>query len=114
MTLLHELGAAEAARRIARRELSAVDLVRACLDRIAEREPQAHAFAHLDADGALAQARALDAGPLRDVLHGLPLGVKDLFDSADMPTTYGSRCMAGIGRPPTRQRSPCAARPARW
>ena len=95
MTLLHELGAAQAARRIARRELSAVDLVRACLDRIAGRETQIHAFAHLDADGALAQARALDAGPLRGALHGLPLGVKDLLDSADMPTTYGSALYAG-------------------
>ncbi|MEO6409198.1 MAG: amidase [Burkholderiaceae bacterium] len=92
---LHELGAFEAARLLARRELKTVDLVRACLDRIAQREPQVHAFAHLDADAALAQARALDAGPLRGALHGLPVGVKDLFDSADMPTTYGSALYAG-------------------
>jgi Asp-tRNA(Asn)/Glu-tRNA(Gln) amidotransferase A subunit family amidase len=69
--------------------------VRACLDRVAEREHDVRAFAHLDADAALAQARALDAGPLRGPLHGLPLGVKDLFDTADMPSTYGSPVYAG-------------------
>ena len=92
---LHQLGAWQAARLLARRELRAADLVRACLDRIAEREPQVHAFAHLDPDAALAQARALDAGALRGPLHGLPLGVKDLMDTADMPTTYGSAIYAG-------------------
>ena len=95
MIPLHELGAADAARLLARRELSAVHLVRACLDRIAQREPQVRAFAHLDPDAALAQARALDAGPWRGALHGLPLGVKDLFDSAELPTTYGSVLYAG-------------------
>ncbi|MEO7152679.1 MAG: amidase [Burkholderiaceae bacterium] len=94
-TPLHELGAAEAAIRLARRDLTAVALVRACLDRIAQREPELHAFACLDADAALAQARALDAGPIRGPLHGLPLGVKDLFDSVDLPTTYGSALYAG-------------------
>ena len=95
MSNLHELGAFEAAQLLARRELSAVNLLRAYLDQIALREPEVHAFAHLDADAALAQARALDAGPLRGPLHGLPLGVKDIFDSADMPTTYGSALYAG-------------------
>jgi Asp-tRNA(Asn)/Glu-tRNA(Gln) amidotransferase A subunit family amidase len=94
-TPLHQLDAWQAATQLARRELKAVDLVRACLDRVTERDGQVRAFAHLDADGALAQARALDAGPLRGPLHGLPIGVKDLFDSADMPTTYGSALYAG-------------------
>jgi Asp-tRNA(Asn)/Glu-tRNA(Gln) amidotransferase A subunit family amidase len=90
------LDASAAARRLARRELSAEALLRACLDRIADREPQLHAFAALlDTDAALAQARALDAGPSRGALHGLPLGVKDLFDTADLPTTYGSALYAG-------------------
>ena len=94
-TPLHELDAWQAARRLARRELNAVDLVRACLDRIEASEPQLRAFVHLDPDAALAQARRLDAGPVRGLLHGLPLGVKDLFDSADMPTGYGSAVYAG-------------------
>ncbi len=91
----NELDAWQAARLLARRELSAVDLLRACLDRIAERERQVHAFTHLDEATALAQARALDAGPWRGPLHGLPLGVKDLFDTAHQPTAYGSPVYAG-------------------
>ena len=91
----NQLPAWQAARLLASRELSAVTLMRACLDRIAEREAEVHAFVHLDADAALAQARALDAGPWRGPLHGLPLGVKDLFDTADLPTGYGSPLYTG-------------------
>ena len=91
----NELPAWQAARLLATRELSATALMRACLDRIAEREAEVHAFVHLDPDAALAQARALDSGPWRGPLHGLPLGVKDLFDTADMPTGYGSAVYAG-------------------
>jgi Asp-tRNA(Asn)/Glu-tRNA(Gln) amidotransferase A subunit family amidase len=89
------LGAWPLSQRLARRELRAEDLVRACLDRIAERQPALQAFVVIDADTALAQARALDAGPVRGLLHGLPLGVKDLFDTADLPTAYGSPIYAG-------------------
>ena len=91
----NELPAWQAARLLARRELSAVSLMRACLDRISERDAEVQAFVHLDADAALAQARALDAGPWRGPLHGLPLGVKDLFDTARLPTGYGSPLYAG-------------------
>jgi len=80
---------------LARREISAVDLVRACLNRIAEREPQVHAFVQLNADATLNAARTLDAGPLRGLLHGLPFGVKDLFDTVDLPTGYGTPIYAG-------------------
>jgi len=89
-TELNKLGALEAARRLNRRELTAEQLVRACLARIEQREPEIQAWAALDADAALAQARALDKGPVRGVLHGLPLGVKDIFDTHDLPTRYGS------------------------
>src|SRR5260370_648999 len=88
---LNDLDAWQAARLIARRELLAVDLLRACLDRVAERDSEVHAFAHLDRDLALAQARALDSGPVRGPLHGLPTGVKDLFDPFDPPPSYGAR-----------------------
>ncbi len=91
---LHELGAAQAATLLARRELKAEDLVRACLERVAERDDDIRAFVHTDAVSALAQARALDAGAVRGPLHGLPLGVKDLFDTADLPTGYGSAVYA--------------------
>ena len=92
---LNELDAWRAAELLATRELSAVDLVRACLARVAGRDGSVHAFAAIDPDAALGQARALDAGPVRGPLHGLPLGVKDLFDTADLPATYGSALYAG-------------------
>ena len=94
-TQLLALDAWQAATLLTRRELKAEDLVRACLERIAEREADIHAFAQLDPDAALATARALDAGPVRGLLHGLPMGVKDLFDTADFATTYGSSVYAG-------------------
>lgn len=92
---LHELDASQAAALLARRELKSEDLVRACLERISARDGELHAFAQLDPVSALAQARALDAGPIRGPLHGLPLGVKDLFDTADLATSYGSAIYAG-------------------
>lgn len=87
---LHELSAAEAARRIARKELSSEALVHACLDRIGAREPDAQAWAFLDREMALAQARARDREQPRSPLHGIPVGIKDVLDTADMPSEYGS------------------------
>lgn len=92
---LLKLDAWQASRLLARRELKSLDLVRACLDRVAERDREIHAFVQTDPDAALATARALDAGPVRGLLHGLPLGVKDLFDTADFATAYGSSVYAG-------------------
>jgi Asp-tRNA(Asn)/Glu-tRNA(Gln) amidotransferase A subunit family amidase len=92
---LNELEAWQAARLLARRELSSVDLVLACLERIEAREPELRAFAHLNANAALARARALDAGPVQGLLHGLPFGVKDIFDTFDLPTAYGSPIYGG-------------------
>jgi Asp-tRNA(Asn)/Glu-tRNA(Gln) amidotransferase A subunit family amidase len=80
---------------LTRRELTAEDLVRACLERITEREDAIHAFTQIDPDAALATAHELDAGPVRGLLHGLPIGVKDLFDSAGFATTYGSAIYDG-------------------
>ncbi|RZJ25972.1 MAG: amidase [Haliea sp.] len=94
-TPLHQLSAWQAAALLASRELKAVDLVRACLARIDEREPELQAFVQLATDAALAHAHTLDAGPVRGLLHGLPFGVKDLFDTFDLPTAYGSPIYAG-------------------
>ena len=80
---------------LASRQLGAETLARACLDRAAELEPSVHAFAHLDPEHVLAEARALDRGPVRGPLHGLPLGIKDVIDTSDMPTAYGSPIYAG-------------------
>ncbi len=90
MTDLNRLSATEAARKLATREITAVALLSACLERIAEREPSVHAWTFLDSGGALQRARALDAQPSSGLLHGLPIAVKDLFDTFDMPTAYGS------------------------
>jgi Asp-tRNA(Asn)/Glu-tRNA(Gln) amidotransferase A subunit family amidase len=95
MQKLNELGAREAVRRLAARDISAEQLARACLARIEEREATVGAWIHLDPDAVLAQARQLDAGPVRGPLHGLPIGVKDIIDTADMPTGYGSAAYAG-------------------
>jgi Asp-tRNA(Asn)/Glu-tRNA(Gln) amidotransferase A subunit family amidase len=95
MASLNQLGAAEAARRLARREITAVALMHDCLARIDEREPQVQAFVVRNDAAALAAAKALDDGPWRGVLHGLPLGVKDLFDTQDLPSAYGSPIYAG-------------------
>ena len=89
-------GAAEAARAIADGRTTSEEAVGACLARIAEREDAVRAWAFLDPDLALAQARARDAaakpaGPL----HGVPVGIKDIFDTADMPTEMGSPIYAG-------------------
>ena len=90
MIALHELGAARAARMIAEGRLTAEALVNACLERIATRDPEVHAWAALDANFALAQARACDRSPARGPLHGIPVGVKDVIDTADLPTGYNS------------------------
>ena len=95
MRALNELSAHEALARLARREISAEELVRACLARIAAREPDVRAWEILDEPGAVAEARRIDG--LRDPppLRGLPVGVKDLIDTADLPTAYGSRIYRG-------------------
>lgn len=80
----------ELAKRIARREISAETLTRASIARIEAQEPFVQAWQHFDPVLAMAQARQLDGRAHAGLLHGLPIGVKDLMDTADMPTTYGS------------------------
>jgi Asp-tRNA(Asn)/Glu-tRNA(Gln) amidotransferase A subunit family amidase len=96
---LTALTAAAAAAEIARGAVSAEQYARACLDRIAAVEPEVRAFAHLDPEHALAQARALDRrrseGLPLGPLHGVPVAIKDIFDTADYPTECGSPILAG-------------------
>jgi Asp-tRNA(Asn)/Glu-tRNA(Gln) amidotransferase A subunit family amidase len=93
------LTACEAASEIAVGAISAEDYTRACLDRIAAVEPEVQAFAHLDPEHALAQARALDRhksnGGRIGPLHGVPVGIKDIIDTADYPTECGSPALSG-------------------
>lgn len=95
MNDIARLSARQIAAKVAARELSAEAVVRACLERIAVAEPQVRAWQHLDAPLALARARDIDRGAVEGVLAGVPIGVKDLMDTADMPTTYGSPIYAG-------------------
>src|SRR5256885_7795538 len=96
MSDLTRLTAVDAARRIEGGSLTAEALTRAYLDRIAEREPTIGAWQHLDPKQALAAAQVLDRGSRRGPLHGIPVGVKDIMDTGDMPTTYGSRAYEGF------------------
>jgi amidase len=95
MTNANQLSATEAALRLADRSLSAETLLRDCLAQIDAREPEILAWQHLARDAALARAQALDRGAHSGMLHGLPIGVKDLIATADMPTGYGSAIYAG-------------------
>ncbi len=88
---LHMLTASEAVRRMQAGTLDPVTLMEACLERVAAREPTIRAFATIDPAAALAGARAAGPGPL----HGLPIGVKDVLDTADLPSEYGSPIWAG-------------------
>lgn len=85
--------------RLASGALRSVDLVRACLNRIVEREPQVGAWAWLDEGYALAQAERLDqwrqSGPPVGPLHGLPVGLKDIIDTKGIPTENGTPIDAG-------------------
>jgi Asp-tRNA(Asn)/Glu-tRNA(Gln) amidotransferase A subunit family amidase len=88
---LWKLTATEAVRLIGAGKLHPIDLTEACLARIAEREPTVQAFTHFDADHARKSAATASPGPL----HGLPLGVKDVLNTADMTSEYGSPIWAG-------------------
>ena len=92
---LQLLSFVEAAEGIARGKFTSVDLVTACLERIRTREGKVRAWAWLDPDQALAQAGACDQRPATTPLHGIPVGVKDIINTVDMPTCYGSRVYEG-------------------
>jgi len=103
-TNLHSLSAADGARLIREGVISSEQLVEACLARVREIDGQVQAWAFLDPDHALALARAADelrlSGQPTGSLHGVPVGIKDIFDTADMPTENGSVLYAG--RTPSR------------
>ena len=93
------LSATDAVVEIARGAISAEDYTRACVERIAAIDPEVRAFAHFDPDHAIAQARECDewrkSGRATGPLHGLPVAIKDVFDTKDFPTECGSPLLAG-------------------
>jgi Asp-tRNA(Asn)/Glu-tRNA(Gln) amidotransferase A subunit family amidase len=88
----HRLPAVEMASRIEAGSLTAEAVVASCLERIREREPVIRAWTHIAGGEALAAARAASPDSL---MKGIPFGIKDIFDTADMPTGYGSPIYTG-------------------
>jgi aspartyl-tRNA(Asn)/glutamyl-tRNA(Gln) amidotransferase subunit A len=99
MSELIRLTAAELAAKIQAREVSSVEVTQAHLDRIDAVDAAVHAFLHVDADGALAAARKVDEdiaeGRTASPLAGVPLALKDVMTTQDMPTTCGSKILEG-------------------
>ena len=94
----HRLPATTLARLVENGDLSAEAVVQSCLERIREREPVVRAWTHLADMAALAAARACDKAGTHGrhgVLRGVPFGIKDIFDTADMPSGYGSPIYTG-------------------
>jgi amidase len=92
---MHEWTAVEITSAIQSGRATCEAVTRACLERIAEREPKIQAWEFLDTELAIAQARALDERGASGPLIGVPFGVKDIIDTFDMPTAYGSPIYAG-------------------
>lgn len=90
-----DLAASATARLIRERCLSSEELVTDCLARIGEIDPQVRAWAHVDAEAAIRQARDRDARPATGVLHGVPVGIKDMIDTQGLVTDYHSPLYTG-------------------
>ncbi len=102
MKPVHDMGVAELAAALKRRALSSREATQALLDRIQAHDQALGAFLHVDADGALARADAADAALAAGhagALAGVPIAHKDIYVTADMPTTAGSKILAGYRSP---------------
>ena len=102
MKPVHDMGVAELAAALKARALSSREATQALLDRIAAHDKALGAFLHVDAEGALARAAAADAALAAGTaaaLAGVPLAHKDIYVTADMPTTAGSKILAGYRSP---------------
>jgi Asp-tRNA(Asn)/Glu-tRNA(Gln) amidotransferase A subunit family amidase len=86
----NELTATQIIREIEARRLTSEEVVRACLDRIADREADVGAWTHVDVERAIAAAQAFDRAGRGGPLGGIPFGVKDIIDTADLPTEWGT------------------------
>jgi amidase len=92
---LNELTVTEIVAKIAAGEMTCEAVTRDCIERIIAREPVVKAWAKFNPELALAQAHALDREPRRGALHGVPIGIKDVIDTFDMPTEMGSPIYRG-------------------
>ncbi len=98
-TELHSMTALDAAAKIASGEISSEELVRSCLDFIDNRENEVGAWHCLDPEFAITEARRVDStessSESSSPMHGVPFGVKDVINTADLPTEYGSSIFEG-------------------
>ena len=92
---INRYDATTAFKKIASGAFTTTDYLKACLDRVAEREEDVGAFTHLAAQRALAQAADTDARPPSGALNGIPIAIKDIIDTHDMPTEHGSPIYRG-------------------
>ena len=92
---LNLLNATDAAKQISAGKITSEQLVTDCLQRIQERDPRIGAWKFIDPAQALVQARACDNGERTGPLLGVPVGIKDNFDTKDMPTEYGTSVYPG-------------------
>jgi len=96
---LHSLGITDAVKILSRGEVSAEDLVQDCLKRIEEFEPNVQAWAYIAPEYSLTQARSRDEtrrrGKALGRLHGVPIGIKDIIDTARIPTEWGCSLFSG-------------------
>jgi len=101
--MLTDASMLELSKQLAAREVSSVEATQACLKRIAAVDGKVRAFLAVDAEGALAAAKASDArragGKLASAIDGVPVAVKDLFCTVDLPTTAGSKILEGFRSP---------------
>ncbi|HEX2831224.1 MAG TPA: amidase [Burkholderiales bacterium] len=93
---LHRLTASEIVQAIRSGDATCEAVARSCLERIAERDGDVQAWQYVDPDQAIAAARAMDRETRRGPLYGVPFNVKDIIDTSDMPTEYGSPIYAGF------------------
>jgi Asp-tRNA(Asn)/Glu-tRNA(Gln) amidotransferase A subunit family amidase len=92
---LNELTATEIVNAVTAGDTNCETVVRACLEHIGRREPEVGAWHYLNPEQVIAQARAIDKSGRRGPLIGVPFGIKDIIDSCDMPTEYGSPIYKG-------------------
>ncbi|MEO1493563.1 MAG: amidase [Pseudomonadota bacterium] len=95
MSALTDLSLCDVAAKIKSGDVSPVEVTQACLDRAAETEPKLSAFSCVMADSAMSEARAAEgkiaSGKYKGPLHGIPVGIKELYDVAGLPTTSSSK-----------------------
>ena len=96
MTELTQMSLAEAAGAVRSRDVTAVELLDACLARIERTEPAVSAFASIQAEAARTTAEQLDRGEIRGPLHGVPIALKDLFGTAGVPTEANCEALRGF------------------